>query len=260
MRHFMQSSLNGLTYKAGVAFVAFGLVFAATPVRAEIGQEPLAAHPEWGYKITGLGENGDEVALVFTNTTETTMSWTLPQSVGSIWYLVVGGGGGGGACGGNSYSAGGGGGAGGVLGDYVGSETGNTLDVNGGTSVSIALGAGGIGAKCTPVWNKSPDKGGNGGNTSLTVGEVVITAYGGGGGGSANNTAGAAGGCGGGGAGSSGTGGTGGTGKVVEGIRQGYDGGSGGSPAAGSGGGGAGEVGAGSSSTAGAPAVMVSRH
>ena len=259
MRHLLKSSLNRLTYKAGVAFVAFGLVFAATPVRAEIGQEPLAAHPEWGYKITGLGENGDEVALVFTNTTETTMSWTLPQSVGSIWYLVVGGGGGGGACGGNSYSAGGGGGAGGVLGDYVGSETGNTLDVNGGTSVSIALGASGIGAMCNE-WNKSFDKGGNGGNTSLTVGEVVITAYGGGGGGSANSTAGAAGGCGGGGAGSSGTGGTGGTGKVVEGIRQGYDGGSGGSPAAGSGGGGAGEVGAGSSSTAGAPAVMVSRH
>ena len=259
MRHLLKSSLNRLTYKAGVAFVAFGLVFAATPVRAEIGQEPLAAHPEWGYKITGLGENGDEVALVFTNTTETTMSWTLPQSVGSIWYLVVGGGGGGGACGGNSYSAGGGGGAGGVLGDYVGSETGNTLDVNGGTSVLITIGAGGLGAKCT-LWNQSSNKGGNGGNTSLTVGEVVITAYGGGGGGSANNTAGAAGGCGGGGAGSSGTGGTGGTGKVVEGIRQGYDGGSGGSPAAGSGGGGAGEVGAGSSSTAGAPAVMVSRH
>ena len=99
-------------------------------------------------------------------------------------YLLVGGGGGGG------NNRGGGGGAGGVanatgiVGCYIGRDD----------TFAFAVGAGGAGSAATNA------KGGNGGATMFTIGDINLNIPGGGGGGSWNNTGGVAGASGGGGA------------------------------------------------------------
>ena len=93
---------------------------------------PLEGHPEWGYTVSGLGNNGDETAVVFTNHTETA-TWTVPTDLTDIKFLVVGGGGGAGA-----GTGGGGGGGGGVVTGLVHSLTKNTV-------VTAKVGAGGAG-------------------------------------------------------------------------------------------------------------------
>ena len=66
----------------------------------------------WGYTVSGLGDNRNEVAVVFTNHTET-MTWTVPENLENVQFLVVGGGGGGGAS--TESAIGGGGGGGGCV-------------------------------------------------------------------------------------------------------------------------------------------------
>ena len=105
----------------------------------------------WGYEIHGLGDSGNEVALVFTNTVET-MNWTVPTDVASIRYLVVGGGGGGGS------SYGGGGGAGGF-------KEGDSYLVSAGQAVEIKVGVGG--SSSTEI---ASVLGSNGGESWLNVG------------------------------------------------------------------------------------------
>lgn len=92
-----------------------------------------------------LAKRSFDVVLTFDGSTV----WTAPSDVSSVDYLVVGGGGGGGY-GGWSYfspgeyqvgeqSQGGGGGAGGL-------RVGSAYPVTGGTSYTITVGAGGVGA------------------------------------------------------------------------------------------------------------------
>ena len=113
---------------------------------------------------------GDDYVLSFTNTTKT-YTFTIPDGVESIRYLVVAGGG----AGGNGGTAadggsGGGGGAGGMLtGEGIKVETGNVL--------TIKVGAGGSG---------TTDCAGNDGSpSSLSLGSTVIARADGGGGGGA---------------------------------------------------------------------------
>ncbi|MFA5086209.1 MAG: DUF2341 domain-containing protein [Candidatus Paceibacterota bacterium] len=117
-----------------------------------------------------------------------TATWTVPAGVSSAEYLVVAGGGGGGA-------AGGGGGGGGGL------KTGNT-SVSSGNSISITVGAGGIG--------QYNDRGTSGAGSVLTGPLGTIASVDGGGGGASGYTiTGLPGGSGGGGSAYSGTPGSG---------------------------------------------------
>ena len=153
-------------------------------------------------------------------------AWTVPSTISSVQYLVVGGGGGGGG------DAAGGGGAGGLLTNYGGT----VLNVTPSESLVIAVGSGGVAGHNGP----SNDPGGHikpttGGNSQF--GSIV--AFGGGFGGNYNSGNGGSGGSGGGGAFSNGTAGS---GTVGQGNSGGNANGGGSGPAGG-GGGGAGGVG-----------------
>jgi hypothetical protein len=172
--------------------------------------------------------NGQSVRLVYSGATkgwiptvddDVTDEGTAPPV--SAEYLVVAGGGGAG----NGANRAGGGGAGGLLTNYGGTA----IELSGGTTYTITVGAGGSAG--------SSSDGSNGSDSVISgTGISTITAIGGGGGG-ANNTAGLDGGSGGGGyqfgVGGSGT------------VGQGNDGGNGNdpNPASGGGGGGAGQAG-----------------
>ena len=94
--------------------------------------------PSAGYIRTGLGTDGNEVAVVFTNHTKTA-TWTVPYNLYNVEFLVVGGGGGGGADSrsGDASTGGGGGGGGGVVTGLVNFVKGECL--------TIKVGAGGQG-------------------------------------------------------------------------------------------------------------------
>ena len=146
----------------------------------------------WGYVLTGLGNDGKDVALVFTNTAPAeAMTLNLPSGVNKIWYLVVGGGGSGGSSYADYNHAGGGGGAGGML---------EAKDVVlEGRAISVSVGAGG--AAVSGVGNSSNSQrpaGNNGINSVLTFDDRNVTAHGGGGGGGYGGKAGKNGGSGGG--------------------------------------------------------------
>jgi len=96
-----------------------------------------------------------------------TFSWTAPQYVTSVDYLIVGGGGGGGA----AYDTGSAGGGGGGL-----ALTGS-ISVTPGTTYSIMVGDGGIGGAGTLI---SSVRGENNGNDGLHSSFSTIIALGGG--------------------------------------------------------------------------------
>ncbi len=151
-------------HRAGGRLSAFLLAAFICPAAAlaEVVTEPLADHPEWGYTVSGLGEDEDETAVVFTNHTETA-TWTVPTDLTDVQFLVVGGGGGGG---GGTWGPGGGGG--GVVTGLVHSLTKNS-------EVVIAVGAGGMGGQGNGA------SGQLGLNSSFSVtGSTYVTAYGGG--------------------------------------------------------------------------------
>ncbi len=136
----------------------------------------------WGYVKTGLGDLKNEVAIVFTNHVDKTMSWTVPDTIENVQFLVVGGGGGGGGCirKGSNYvknddEGGAGGGGGGVVTGLV--------KFNKGDVVSVAVGVGGTGG--TGADNTSTGGAGagtNGGESNFYVGNnLYIKAFGGGG-------------------------------------------------------------------------------
>lgn len=198
MKQLKTPKFGRLARRAGVVFSALGLSVAAASAHAEIANEPLTNPDDqddvWGQKITGLGADGGETALVFTKTGET-MSWTLPEGKKLVRYLVVGGGGAGGACAGGTYTAGGGGGAGAALTDGL------TTTIS---DLTISVGAGGTGV--TRNGNNLNGLPTNGGDSVLSFGLTSpITAKGGGFGGCNGNTSGnrdkavGSGGCGGGG-------------------------------------------------------------
>ncbi|MBR2921591.1 MAG: hypothetical protein IKC27_09635 [Kiritimatiellae bacterium] len=145
----------------------------------------LSIDPSAGYVLTGLGELGDQAAVVFTNS-EAAVNWTVPRTLKNVEILVVGGGGGGG---GHYYNAtakncqGGAGGGGGAV------VTGFIKDLAADQVVNVTVGAGGAGGAATTSATTGAGKGGNGGNSVLKVGDVTyVTAYGGGGDGGYNST------------------------------------------------------------------------
>ncbi|MBO5905823.1 MAG: tyrosine-protein phosphatase, partial [Kiritimatiellae bacterium] len=124
-----------------------------------------------GYKVYGLGDNGDEVAVVFTSTTD----WTVPQNVKNVEFLVVGGGGGGGADTGTSgeFQGGAGGGGGGVI-------TGVIKEFSANSTVTITVGAGGK-AGDNGIDNSGFGAGSTGEESSIALGTTkIVTAKGGG--------------------------------------------------------------------------------
>ena len=105
----------------------------------------LSIDPSAGYVLTGLGELGDQAAVVFTNS-EAAVNWTVPRTLKNVEILVVGGGGGGG---GHYYNAtakncqGGAGGGGGAV------VTGFIKDLAADQVVNVTVGAGGAGGAAT---------------------------------------------------------------------------------------------------------------
>ena len=157
-----------LSYHASRRFptILLGSLFCASASFAEVVTEPLADHPEWGYTVSGLGESGDETAVVFTNHTETA-TWTVPTDLTDVQFLVVGGGGGGGCC-----TSGPGGGGGGVV-------TGLVYSLAKEVSVGVKVGAGGAGK--TTASTGAAQSSTAGGSSYFEVGATrYITAYGGG--------------------------------------------------------------------------------
>lgn len=126
-----------------------------------------------GYTIKGLGSSGDEVAVVFTNSSKT-VSWTVPSDARSFRILAIAGGGGGGK------GAGGGGGAGEML-----DTTASKFQLTPGATYDIKVGAGGAGYTESSGHGSPLRKGQNGGSSSITkVGSStpLIKVAGGGGG------------------------------------------------------------------------------
>lgn len=128
-----------------------------------------------GYKVIGLGRNGDEVALVFTKSS----SWTVPANINNAQFLVVGGGGGGGADTStkDAYSGGGGGGGGGVVAGVVSFAK--------GTTVTVTVGAGGAGGTGATTYSSQYGAAASGANSSFSTpaGQQVVANGGGGSGG-----------------------------------------------------------------------------
>lgn len=137
----------------------------------------------WGYVKTGLGALKNEVAIVFTNHVDKTMSWTVPDTIENVQFLVVGGGGGGGGAVEDNSSkrygaAGAGGGAGCVVTGII-----NKLEEN--SIVTVNVGDGGKGGEYksgTPTTGQGASDDGNGEYSVFSVDNVTyVTAYGGGG-------------------------------------------------------------------------------
>ena len=173
----LYDKVNGTISFSSADFIAGSVTNAVSrPIEVPLFDE----HPEWGYKVEGLGAGHDEMALVFTNQNASSMEWTVPADLTDVQFLVVGGGGGGGAdynpnSGSAPFLGGGGGGGGGVV-------TGVVSTVVAGAGFSIAVGAGGAGGQC----NKTEVDGGYGASyagSDSTVslgGAAVLTAFGGG--------------------------------------------------------------------------------
>ena len=144
----------------------------------------LSIDPSAGYVLTGLGELGDQAAVVFTNSAEAA-NWQVPRTLKNVEILAVGGGGGGGGHfkGSESkYHQGGAGGGGGAV------VTGFIKELAADQVVNVTVGAGGAGGAATTSATTGAGAGGNGGNSVLKVGDVTyVTAYGGGGDGGYNS-------------------------------------------------------------------------
>ena len=144
---------------------------------------------EGGYKVFGLGENGNEVAMVFTGVTEEPITWTVPYNYTNAQFLVVGGGGGGGAeNGGDDQRQAGAGGGGGGDGGAAKNEKAGAIGKTGGSSGGSRPGCTTLGS-ITPARTNSValasaesfgNKGGKGYGTASYYG--LYAAAGGGGG------------------------------------------------------------------------------
>jgi len=134
------------------------------------------AMPEasWGYTVSGLGDNRNEVAVVFTNE-NANMTWTVPQNLKNVQFLVVGGGGGGGAVNGDTRTAGAGGGGGGVV-------TGLVASIEKGVSVTVTVGKGGAAGQMGVAVNGHYAAAVSGTDSAFGYSDkFAVTAYGGGG-------------------------------------------------------------------------------
>ncbi|MBO7207946.1 MAG: tyrosine-protein phosphatase [Kiritimatiellae bacterium] len=147
-----------------------------------IQASPVKVNGEYGYVVPGLGANGNEYAVVFTNAAST-ITWTAPKDLKNVQFLVVGGGGGGGAINNSSdtRTTGAGGGGGGVV-------TGIVATLEKDASITINVGKGGTAGKCAVNQYGGYGASENGGNSSLVYADkLTVTAYGGGGDGGAQD-------------------------------------------------------------------------
>ena len=127
---------------------------------------------EGGYKVFGLGEDGNEEAMVFTQSG----SWNIDKNLKNVQFLVVGGGGGGGAdiSTSNEIQAGSGGGGGGVVTGLVNFAAGQT--------VAVTVGAGGQGGERGGSTSPYGAVKTQAENSSFAIGtETSVVAYAGGG-------------------------------------------------------------------------------
>ena len=125
-----------------------------------------------GYKVFGLGEDGNEEAMVFTQSG----SWNIDKNLKNVQFLVVGGGGGGGAdiSTSNEIQAGSGGGGGGVVTGLVNFAAGQT--------VAVTVGAGGQGGERGGSTSPYGAVKTQAENSSFAIGtETSVVAYAGGG-------------------------------------------------------------------------------
>ena len=125
-----------------------------------------------GYRVFGLGEDGNEEAMVFTQSG----SWNIDKNLKNVQFLVVGGGGGGGAdiSTSNEIQAGSGGGGGGVVTGLVNFAAGQT--------VAITVGAGGQGGERGGSTSPYGAVKTQAENSSFAIGtETSVVAYAGGG-------------------------------------------------------------------------------
>ncbi len=123
--------------------------------------------------------DGSYIIYSFTYTSDTGItSWTVPEGVTALEYLIIGGGGSGGRR--DDYASGGGGGAGGLLQ--------GALSVTSGYEYDLKVGAGGT----VPIGTSGPTSAGNPGSSSQF--DTLIAAGGGGGGGKGAPTSGGSGG------------------------------------------------------------------
>lgn len=168
---------HALLAKAACAFFA---VFAAVAAKAAVNDLNSMVAADMGYVLTGLGDNGSGVALVFTNHTKSA-KWTVPAKLENVQFLVVAGGGGGGgvATNGSVEQGGAGGGGGGVVTGYI-------KELSAGATVNVVVGAGGAGGVANTDPNPLSDEDAAGashpgGNSIFYVTNVeYIVAYGGG--------------------------------------------------------------------------------
>ena len=163
-------------------FQALMLEEPETAAAAPLDDIGTAEEGDWGYRKT----IGNEVAIVFTNHTKT-VTWTVPEKLENVKFLVVGGGGGGGADFNTSskqspFQGGAGGGGGGVVEGLINFGEGDV--------VSISVGAGGNGGHTSvDTVNGAIGAGVSGVPSSIKVGAVdYVIAYGGGGDGGSNGS------------------------------------------------------------------------
>ena len=148
-----------------------------------IQASPVKVNGEYGYVVPGLGTNGNEYAVVFTNAAST-ITWTAPKDLKNVQFLVVGGGGGGGAINNssNTRTTGAGGGGGGIV-------TGVVATLEKDAAITINVGKGGTAGKCAVNQYGGYGASENGGNSSFVYADkLTVTAYGGGGDGGAQDT------------------------------------------------------------------------
>ena len=187
------SNANNIAGNGGSGVVIIRYAVVTGPTAVHISTDGTKILDESDNAVGDVLTVGGDTVLRFTSTARP-MTWSVPENVTKIEYLVVGGGGGGGGCGG-ANACGGGGGAGAF---YDGSKT----DVGAGDEFEITIGKGGSGSAA-----KSSSAGTKGGDSVVKFnGDAWITAKGGGGGGYQKND-GLSGGCGGGAGGRTGAGG-----------------------------------------------------
>ena len=72
------------TVAAAVAGTAFGYELSGGNLLLVEGWDEVTLfdeHPEWGYKVEGLGAGHDEMALVFTNQNAASMAWQQATTI-----------------------------------------------------------------------------------------------------------------------------------------------------------------------------------
>ena len=157
------------------------IIFSILEVEEPLTFDDIILDSEYGEVKTGLGENQDEVAVIFKNSDVDNIQWTVPGTIRSAEFLAVGGGGGGGGSAAFDKTldyinrGGAGGGGGGVVTGYI-----NVLPKD--SVLSIKVGAGGGGGPKVVALSATSGAAIMGDSTIIYVNDTFyLSAYGGGG-------------------------------------------------------------------------------